>query len=78
MYSSEDECRRIDAAFTQAMRAFDESAVRVLKFHLEEKYGIRIGVCPCSSVEEIEVALTEIAGVASDILVSRMRSFLRQ
>lgn len=78
MSGDEAECRSIDAAFVQAMRVFDESAVRVLKFHLEEKYGIRIGTCPCSNVEEIEAALREIAGIASDLLISRMRAFLRQ
>jgi hypothetical protein len=78
MPADEAECRRIEVAFVQAMRAFDEPAVQILKFHLEEKYGIRIGVCPCSTLEEIEAALTEIAGVASDLLISRMRAFLRQ
>jgi hypothetical protein len=78
MRSDESECKKIEAAFFQAMRAFDEPAVQVLKFHLEEKYGIRIGVCPCSTLEEIEVVLTEIAGVAADLLISRMRAFMRQ
>jgi hypothetical protein len=78
MSSDEAECKRIEAAFAQAMRAFDESAVRVLQFHLEEKYGIKIGSKPCASLEEIEATLTEIAGVAADILISRMRAFLRQ
>jgi hypothetical protein len=78
MPSDDASCKKLEDAFVQAMRAFDESAVRVLKFHLEERYGIKIGACPCSSIEEIEAALTEIAGVGSDILISRMRSFMRQ
>lgn len=78
MPSDEAECKKIEAAFAQAMRAFDEPAVQVLKFHLEERYGIRIGTYPCSTLEEIEAALTEIAGVAADLLISRMRAFMRQ
>lgn len=77
MPAEQADCKKIEAAFMKAMHAFDEQSIRVLLFHLEERYGIRIGSSPCASLEEIEAGLTEIAGVASDILISRMRSFLR-
>lgn len=71
------DCSKLADAFYKSMKVFDANASRVLEFHLQEKYGIRIGSAPCSSIEEIEKALRDIAGVAADILISRMRSFLR-
>ncbi|UVS68308.1 hypothetical protein [Nitrososphaera viennensis] len=69
-------CKKIEEALKEALSTFDKPAVRVLLYHLEEKYHIRFEP-PCSSVEEIEAALFDIAGPASDLVVSRMRSFLR-
>jgi hypothetical protein len=69
-------CKKIEEALKKALTTFDEPAVRVLLYHLEEKYRIRFEP-PCSSVEEIEAALSDIAGSASDLVISRMRSFLR-
>jgi hypothetical protein len=77
--NEKDECKKIEEAFMKAMKVFDESAVRVLVSQLEEKYNIRLGSVPCSSLAEIEAALLCIAGVGSDLetLTSRIRSFLR-
>lgn len=77
MPENEDDCKKIEQAFLQATKVFDDSAVRVLIFHLEEKYHVHIGCAPCSSVEEIYTALLDIAGSAADLLISRMRSNLR-
>lgn len=71
------DCGKIEDAFRNATKVFDEPAVPVLMYHLEERYGIRIGSAPCSSVEDIEAALLDIAGSAADLLIARMRSFLR-
>lgn len=76
MAASDADCKKIEEAFRKAVKVFDESAIRVLLFHFEEKYGIRFEP-PCPSVEDIETALYDIAGPASDLIVSRMRSFLR-
>jgi hypothetical protein len=75
--NDKDECKKIEEAFLKAMKVFDDSAVRVLVSQLEEKYSVRIGSEPCSSVAEIEAALFDIAGVGADLLTSRIRSFLR-
>lgn len=77
MPENEADCKKIEEAFRNATKVFDESAVRVLMYHLEESYDIRIGSSPCSSIEEIESALFDITGNASDLILSRMRSFLR-
>lgn len=74
--SNAGDCKKIEEALKKAVGAFDKSAARVLLYHLEEKYRIRFEP-PCSSVEEIEAALFDIAGPASDLVVSRMRAFLR-
>ncbi|AIF82104.1 hypothetical protein NTE_00020 [Candidatus Nitrososphaera evergladensis SR1] len=73
--SDAGDCKKIEEALKKALNTFDESAVRVLFYHLAEKYRIRFEP-PCSSVEEIEAALFDIAGPASDLVISRMRSFL--
>jgi hypothetical protein len=74
---NETDCKKIEQAFLKATKVFDESAVRVLMYHLEDKYHVHIGSAPCSSVEQIYAALLDIAGSAADLLISRMRSFLR-
>ncbi len=71
------ECAKIAKAFDRATDVFEKYSARLLRSILEEKHGIQIGTCPCSTLEEIEAALFEIAGVAADLLVSRMRSFAR-
>ena len=76
MSTNDADCRKIEEAFRKAVKVFDESGVRVLLYHFEEKYGIHFEP-PCPSVEEIETALYDMAGPASDLIISRMRSFLR-
>jgi hypothetical protein len=77
MPKQEVECRKIESAFRNATKVFDDSVVELLLYHLEKKYCVRIGPAPCSSVEEIEAALSDVLGGAADILISRMRAFLR-
>ncbi|HEU4985057.1 MAG TPA: hypothetical protein VFT58_05405 [Nitrososphaera sp.] len=74
--SDAGDCKKIEDALKRTLDTFEAPAVRVLLYHLAEKYHIRFEP-PCSSVEEIEAALFDIAGPASDLVVSRMRSFLR-
>jgi hypothetical protein len=59
------ECAKIAEAFERATKAFGQDTARLLRSLLEEKHGIRIGTCPCSTLEEIEAALFELAGVAA-------------
>ena len=73
----ESECRRLEEAFWQAMKVFDASTTRLLISEMEDKYGIHIGMPPCSSAEEIEKALIKITDVGPDLIISRMREFLR-
>jgi hypothetical protein len=74
--SNAGDCKKIEEALKKALETFDAPAVRVLLYHLAEKYHVRFEP-PCSSAKEIEAALFDIAGPASDLVVSRMRSFLR-
>ena len=73
----ESECRRLEEAFRLAMRVFDASTTRLLISELEDKYDVHIGEPPCSSLEEIERALVEVTDVGADLIISRMREFLR-
>ena len=55
---------------------FEKSTAMVLRYHLEDKYGIRFEA-PCSTLEEIETALRDITGPASELIINKMREFLR-
>ncbi|MEM2140335.1 MAG: hypothetical protein QXJ74_01045 [Nitrososphaera sp.] len=70
-------CTRLERALREAMGVFGEDSVDAMIMALQNKYGLRIGKPPCSSIEEIESALSEITGTGADIIVSRMRAFLR-
>jgi hypothetical protein len=61
----------------QAISIFGDQAAEALILALKERYNIRLGQTPCSSVEEIFEALADLSGQGADILVSRIRSFLR-
>jgi hypothetical protein len=74
--SDAGDCKKIEEALKRALETFEPPATRVLLYHLAERYHISFEP-PCSSMEEIEAALFDIAGPASDLVVSRMRSFLR-
>lgn len=39
MPKKEVECRKIEKAFRNATKVFDDSVVQLLIYHLEEKYG---------------------------------------
>lgn len=71
-------CERLETALRQAAMIFGEPIVEALMTALREQYGVRIGPgsLPCSSMEEIESALTQIAGSGAEILMKRMRDVL--
>ena len=74
---SADYCKGLEKALREAMNVFGEDSANATIMALTSKYGIKIGKPPCSSIEDIEKALAEITGTGADIIVSRMRSFLR-
>jgi hypothetical protein len=73
-------CERLEDALLQAAMVFGESVVEALVTSLKVQYGIRLGPSrlPCSSLEEIEKALTVIAGSGAQILMERMREILEK
>ena len=70
-------CIALEGALRQAISIFGDQAAEALILALKERYNIRLGQAPCSSVEEIFEALADLSGPGADILVSRIRSFLR-
>lgn len=74
---SADYCAGLERALREAMGVFGEDSVTAMIMALKGKCGIRLGEPPCSSIEEIEKALGEITGTGADIIVSRLRSFMR-
>lgn len=70
-------CDKLEFAFAKSTTFFDKSTVMVLRYHLEDRYGIRFEA-PCSTLEEIENALRDITGPASELIINRMREFLPQ
>jgi hypothetical protein len=75
--SSADYCAALEKALLETMEIFGADSAQAMVIALKSKYGIRFGSAPCSSIEEIEKALVEITGTGADIIISRMRSFLR-
>lgn len=71
-----DDCKKLETAFLSAASILGGSAAEALVFVLRERYRIRLGSAPCSSIEEIEAALVDISGAAAEILVMRMRTYL--
>jgi hypothetical protein len=72
------DCRTKHMALNHALSVFGENAARLLISQLEDKYRLIIdGSTPCSSLEDIEQALLDIAGPSSDLIIARMRAFLR-
>ena len=69
-------CEKVEAALKSAAGILGDQAAEALIFVLKDRYRIRLGKSPCSSIEEIEAALVDVAGVAAEILVSRMRAEL--
>ena len=76
-YADDSYCIALEGALRQAISIFGEQAAEVLILALKERYNIRLGQAPCSSIEEIAKALADLSGPGADILVSRVRSFLR-
>ena len=70
-------CAALEKALRQAASIFGDEAVEALMLALKERYNIRLGQAPCSSIEDIEKALADISGPGADIIISRVRSFLR-
>lgn len=75
--SSADYCASLEKALLETLGIFGEDSAKATVIVLKTRYGIRLGSPPCSSIEEIERALAEITGTGADIIISRMRSFLR-
>jgi hypothetical protein len=71
-------CEKLECALRQAALVFGEPVVEALVTALRDQYGIRIGPgrLPCSSLQEVEVALAEIAGSGAEILAKRMRHLM--
>ena len=70
-------CIALESALRQAISIFGDQAAEALILALKERYNIRLGQAPCSSIEEITEALADLSGPGADILVSRIRAFLR-
>lgn len=70
-------CIALEGALRHSISIFGDQAAEALILALKERYNIRLGQAPCSSIEEIFEALTDLSGPGADILVSRIRSFLR-
>ncbi|MEW5839479.1 hypothetical protein [Nitrososphaera sp.] len=71
------DCETKRQALRHAVSAFSPDAYRLLVFHLEDRYKLIINGSPCSALEDIEAALVDIAGPSADLIISRMRAFLR-
>ena len=69
-------CKELEMAFLSAASILGDSAAQALVFVLKDRYKISLGDPPCSSREEIEVALVDISGAAAEILLVRMRTYL--
>ena len=70
-------CKELERALRQAAIIFGDHAAEALMLALKERYGIKLGQAPCSSIDDIARALCDISGPGADILISRVRSFLR-
>jgi hypothetical protein len=71
-------CEKLESALRQAMMIFGAPMVDALVKALRDQYGVRLGpnLLPCSSLQEIEGALEQIAGSGAKILMNRIREFL--
>lgn len=71
-------CKEKREALEKALGVFGENAYKLLVSVLEDDYKLVIdGSTPCSSVEDIEKAIFDIAGSSADLIISRMNAFLR-
>lgn len=72
------DCKTKRAALKHALSIFGEDASRLFISQLEDKYKLIVdGGTPCSSVEDIDNAIMDIAGPSADLIISRMHSYLR-
>jgi hypothetical protein len=60
-----------------ALSAFGPGAYRLMVFHLEDRYNVKIESSPCSELADLEDALRDMAGSSADLVITRMRSYLR-
>lgn len=70
------DCSDIQDALRNATIVLGEAASESIQIHLQTIYHIKLDP-PCSSAEDIEKALFDLLGTSSDLIVVRMRSFLR-
>lgn len=72
------DCKTKQNALNQALSVFGKEAARLLISQLEDRYGLIVKCStPCSSLEDIEHALFDIAGPSSELIIARMHAFLR-
>lgn len=71
-------CTQKRKALKNALSAFGEDAYRLIVSQLEDKYKLIIEGEPCSAIEDIEIALRDIAGSSADLIIARMHQFLRE
>lgn len=71
------DCRTKHMALNHALSVLGENAARLLISQLEDRYRRIIdGSTPCSSLEDIEQAILDIAGPSSDLIIVRICAFL--
>ncbi len=73
---SADYCAAIEKAILKTMEIFGEDYAKATVMMLKNRYRIRLGSAPFSSIEDIERVLAEITGTGADMIISRMRLFL--
>ncbi len=74
--SAPGDCEKIQKALREATVVLGEAAWKSIELQLQSVYGIRLEP-PCSAVEDIERALFDLLGNSADLIVVRMRSFMR-
>lgn len=69
-------CENIREALREETVVRGEAAWKSIALQLQTVYGIRLDP-PCSTVQDVENALVDLLGTSADLIVVRMRSFLR-
>lgn len=70
------ECTKIQSALRNAAIVMGDGVWESIEKQLQIVYRLRLDP-PCSAVDEIEKALVDLLGTSADLIVVRMRSFMR-
>lgn len=70
------DCTRIQGALRNAAIVMGDGVWESIEKQLQVAFHLRLDP-PCSTVGEIEKALVELLGSSADLIVVRMRAFLR-